>query len=231
MIFKSVAEVRNQIIGDPTTMTINGKLFASRITWQPLHEILWCKVSSAKSREILVRTRSVAAVFVRVHACTCECMRLICVERYKDSAQYAGHHRLYDSMIVGPLVAQSNVPMFHCFPSLPASPFSLSPLHPSFSFSSSHSSHHISLLTLRFSNFAVPYSSLSFPFSSRTRSSQTHPTNPKRGLALHPLSVFNAPKLLFDTARSSILFYNSILRSRRFTHPLRDHATWTRKQK
>lgn len=49
---------------------------------------------------------------VLVHACACECVRLICVEWYTGSAQYAGHHHLYDSMIVGPLVAQSNVLVF-----------------------------------------------------------------------------------------------------------------------
>lgn len=32
----------------------------------------------------------------------CTCMQLICTERLMHSARYAGHQRLYDSMIVGP---------------------------------------------------------------------------------------------------------------------------------
>lgn len=127
-------------------------------------------MSGAKSREILVCTCSVA-VLVRIYGCVCECVRLICVEWYRDSAQYAGHHRLYDSMIVGPLVAQSNVPVFHC--ALPSRSLPLLSLI------------HTQTITFRFSLFIPPtcYSSFVavFPlFLSNENGSQTHPANPKR---------------------------------------------------
>jgi len=180
-------------------------------------------VSSAKSREILVCTRSIAAILARIHAYACECVRLICVEWYRDSAQYAGHHHPYDSMIVGPLVAQSNIPVFYCSLSLSLFSFSLLSLI------------HTQAITFRFSLFVpstlLPFVSVVSLFLSNENGSQTHLTNPRRTPLSSPYQ-YSMPLNCFLTLPGPREFY-FITRFSDFavlqTSEPHDHAKWTEK--
>lgn len=165
-------------------------------------------MSSTKSSRGWFRYVRVSILF-RVHACACECVRLICVEWYTGSAQYAGHHRFYDSMIVGPLVAQSNVLVFYC--SLP--PFL--PLSLSHTFSLSLFLFISCLFTLAISHrflLFVPLAFLLFvrlclsPFLSNENGSQTHPVNPRRILLFVPYQ-YSMPLNCFLTRPGSREFY------------------------